>query len=314
MNRIRAAITLYILALLVVIARIISQADAGAFPVMAGGETSYDITAKRDLLALMMAYPEDITGVVRNRDGRICVVMRSGGSIVYDDLREKSFDAQLADADLQDMMRQPYPLSAIAEVMDGNTDPGRIRCYAFLREVYGQTQHEIESRLESVPLGSGGCPFNSGNNAAAALEAAFGDISALISRQPEIYNYVYPLSGTYNYRVIAGTGQLSPHAFGIAVDLHSNPYDYWRWATKEQGQSRLESYPQELVQVFEAHGFIWGGKWAHFDFLHFEYRPELIIRAKYTASPAQTNKIWYAGFPENDLTMRCIGIIDRAMS
>jgi hypothetical protein len=28
------------------------------------------------------------------------------------------------------------------------------------------------------------------------------------------------------------------------------------------------------VEIFERHGFIWGGKWGHFDTMHFEYRPE----------------------------------------
>jgi hypothetical protein len=28
--------------------------------------------------------------------------------------------------------------------------------------------------------------------------------------------------------------------------------------------------------VFEQHGFIWGGRWAHYDTMHFEYRPELL--------------------------------------
>jgi hypothetical protein len=30
------------------------------------------------------------------------------------------------------------------------------------------------------------------------------------------------------------------------------------------------------VAVFERHGFIWGGRWAHYDTMHFEYRPELL--------------------------------------
>ena len=34
------------------------------------------------------------------------------------------------------------------------------------------------------------------------------------------------------------------------------------------------------VDAFEAEGFIWGGRWYHFDSLHFEYRPELIALAK----------------------------------
>ena len=35
--------------------------------------------------------------------------------------------------------------------------------------------------------------------------------------------------------------------------------------------------PSDVVAVFERHGFIWGGRWAHFDTMHFEYRPELLI-------------------------------------
>jgi peptidoglycan L-alanyl-D-glutamate endopeptidase CwlK len=31
------------------------------------------------------------------------------------------------------------------------------------------------------------------------------------------------------------------------------------------------------VTIFENHGFIWGGKWYHFDTMHFEYRPELLV-------------------------------------
>jgi hypothetical protein len=33
--------------------------------------------------------------------------------------------------------------------------------------------------------------------------------------------------------------------------------------------------PFEVVEPFEAEGFIWGGKWYHYDTMHFEYRPEL---------------------------------------
>jgi len=28
------------------------------------------------------------------------------------------------------------------------------------------------------------------------------------------------------------------------------------------------------VQLFESERFIWGGRWYHFDTMHFEYRPE----------------------------------------
>jgi hypothetical protein len=34
--------------------------------------------------------------------------------------------------------------------------------------------------------------------------------------------------------------------------------------------------PHGIVDIFEKHGFIWGGKWYHYDTMHFEYRPELV--------------------------------------
>ena len=35
-------------------------------------------------------------------------------------------------------------------------------------------------------------------------------------------------------------------------------------------------YRSEIVEIFERHGFIWGGKWSYYDTMHFEYRPELL--------------------------------------
>ena len=35
--------------------------------------------------------------------------------------------------------------------------------------------------------------------------------------------------------------------------------------------------PHAVVEIFERHGFIWGGKWFHYDTMHFEYRPELLL-------------------------------------
>ena len=36
-------------------------------------------------------------------------------------------------------------------------------------------------------------------------------------------------------------------------------------------------YPHEIVEIFERHGFIWGGRWYHYDTMHFEFRPEILM-------------------------------------
>jgi hypothetical protein len=50
------------------------------------------------------------------------------------------------------------------------------------------------------------------------------------------------------------------------------------------------SWPSEIIEAIERHGFIWGGKWWHFDTMHFEYRPEIIAYAKSVAPSAPENK------------------------
>jgi len=302
---------LWLIAALALLTAIGRAAYGTGVAVFAQNATPADDGMKRDLLALMLAYPDAISGAERGGDGRVYVVMSSGERIVYDDGRDKSFEQQLAGADIQDSLAMPYPLDMIRTVPEGNSDPGRVRCYELLGALYGSTRAAVEPNLRSVRLGGGHYPFNQKNGAAAALEAAMGDLSNIIAVQPEVGGYVYPISGTYNYRVIAGTNRLSPHAFGIAIDLKSKPGDYWRYATRKQAQQRVESYPEALVSAMESHGFIWGGKWAHFDYLHFEYRPEIIIRAR--ADAEKSGGEWYAGFPEDARTLELVRSIDAAL-
>ena len=51
-----------------------------------------------------------------------------------------------------------------------------------------------------------------------------------------------------------------------------------------------KTFPSAIVSLFEDNGFIWGGKWEHFDLMHFEYRPELIIKAKKLRAKANGEK------------------------
>jgi hypothetical protein len=99
--------------------------------------------------------------------------------------------------------------------------------------------------------------------------------------------WIFPLKGSYNRRDIAGTDRLSPHSWGIALDLHKGTY--WRWSRVSGPMELLalrSAYPWEIIAAFEEQGFIWGGKWYHFDTMHFEYRPELLARAR-LASPGR---------------------------
>ncbi len=91
----------------------------------------------------------------------------------------------------------------------------------------------------------------------------------------------------YYWRQIAGTSRKSFHSYGIAIDvLPKRLYGketYWNWAKEKRGENWMLtplnerwSPPQSVVEIFESEGFIWGGKWAVWDTMHFEYHPELI--------------------------------------
>lgn len=263
-------------------------------------DKEYIKTMKQDLLCLKMSYPEYITGIEGEVGDKVYVVMKSGKKIIYDDKKEKSQEEKIANPDLQDMLEQIYPLATTRKLMDKNFDPGRGRVYELMAEVYGASEANIKKNLTNVAIGNKSCQFNKNNKAAQSLGGAIKEINELIKTNKQIGAYIYPTSGTFNFRRIAGTNRLSAHSYGIAIDLAGNKWDYWKWATAEQGQKRLSSYPKELVEVFERNNFVWGGKWGHFDILHFEYRPEIIMKAKYFGGKDRNNEKWYYGAPEED--------------
>lgn len=270
-----------------------------------------DISAKRDLLVLMIAYPGYITGIEEGKGGSVYVVMKSGVKILYDDKKKKTYDEKMSKADLEDELSLPYSLGDFSALPKDNNDPGRFRPYALFNDVYGDSKQAVEANLKKTDLGGAKYPFNKNNEALGALEKVFGKLGPLCDKDADIKSSVYPLSGTFNYRYIAGTELYSMHSYGVAIDLHASKNPSFRTVTTEAGQKRLDSFPRKIVSIFEDNGFIWGGKWAHFDIMHFEYRPEIIYKAKYKAKVGEGDP-WYKGFPDNDNVKGYIKIIDEA--
>jgi hypothetical protein len=111
-----------------------------------------------------------------------------------------------------------------------------------------------------------------------ALEAVRDE---LVSRT-DLRKFLTPSAGVFNWRKVAGQANLSVHSFGAAVDLNTKFADYWVWSGGKPGRVPVykNKFPMEIVEIFEKHGFIWGGRWYHYDTMHFEYRPELLEIAK----------------------------------
>lgn len=281
-------------------------------PLKVSATKDYTIQMKQDLLCLMLAYPEFITNIEKNDNNQVYCIFKSGNKILYDDKKSKSADEKFYCADLQDMLEQYYPLDKPNDIFSKDFDPGRIRNYHLLNEVYGSSRQTIEKNLTSLKYGYTNYQFNKQNNANTSLENALKEIMPLANSRNDIASILYPASGTYNYRKISGTSLLSTHAYGITIDLKSDPRDYWKWNTPEKAKTRLAEYPTELVNAFENNGFVWGGKWGHFDILHFEYRPEIILKAKYFTNWNEDSD-WFQGAPNDDNTKHLINLIDETL-
>jgi hypothetical protein len=230
-------------------------------------------------IALEAAYPgADLdlgAGIFRTPEG----VM-----IPYAPARDVTPAARLDGATIGDMFTYPYPLDFDLEQRRvAWIDPGRIRNDAFFRALYFDNATAAAASLQRVVFQSGdlSVPFlmTDRNCVATQLTAALANITAM---SPGIDRFFEESGGSFNWRVIAGSDRLSSHSFGAAFDLNVNLGGYWRWTGVAEGQvtDYDNKIPAELVQVFERYGFIWGGKWNHFDGMHFEYRPELILYAR----------------------------------
>ncbi|WP_243310357.1 M15 family metallopeptidase [Fundidesulfovibrio agrisoli] len=230
--------------------------------------------AQADLELLKRTYPDVVASV--SPDG---LTLRDGTRLPYDDGRSKTPEQALDDADLQDMLAQPYPLAPVTAEPGPGVHPGRVRVTAFFKAAYGHTPEEVKASLVSVRFLGATVQFNSRNGAAKALEAVNADLERLLAANPELRRFVLPVSGTFAWRQIAGTQRLSMHSFGAAIDLNAKVNTYWQWYKGNDPLGLRKAFPAEVVEVFERHGFVWGGKWAEFDIMHFEYRPEMIAKA-----------------------------------
>lgn len=234
--------------------------------------------------ALAIGYPKVFAGLETGPGNRL-MVCAAGGKFVYDDGGKKTFEERLDHPDIEDMFEQTYPLTNPTDRLPPDFDPGRVRVEAFFRALYGDSESAVAQNCIAIDFCGSKVKFNARCGAADALRAVAADLMKVFVQKPALRVYVQKLAGTFNWRKIAGTERLSNHSFGTAIDLNLDKAAYWRWQKPEQLQTfSRKDWPNEIVEAFERHGFIWGGKWWHFDTMHFEFRPEIIAYAR--ANPA----------------------------
>jgi hypothetical protein len=223
---------------------------------------------------LLRAYPDALSGF----DG-VDLIWRDGTRMLVDDgLPDKSVEEQLRHGSILDQLRLPYTAGGTLPRVP-QSDPGRVRNRAFFDKMYGDCgRGQVTPRLMPVvwlPTTWGHVVrITSVNGVDRQLTAISRELDELPAEDKK---YLYPPGGTYFCRHIAATDQTSMHAWGAAIDINPAFGDYWLWhRAARDGPVYVNRIPSEIVAVFERHGFIWGGRWAHFDTMHFEYRPELL--------------------------------------
>ena len=227
--------------------------------------------------ALIKAYPDFLDRIEQNE-----LVWKDGTRMRIDDGKgAKTFDALLDDPDIKDMFLMKYPLGEQRLPPDVNFDPGRVRYAPLFKKMYGDCHSAgfmaNMAEIAWLPSKYGkSLKFSKINGAAAALQRVSDELDNL---PPRFLTYLRPSQGTYNCRLVAGTNRESTHGLGIAIDIAGAHSHYWRWAKPDADGRYLykNEIPWEIVRIFEKHGFVWGGKWYHYDTMHFEYRPEIVF-------------------------------------
>ena len=208
-----------------------------------------------------------------------------GGTIPWDDGRPKSADEQPETPDLEELFATPYvpgpilPVSGEGEI----EDPGRVRVEQLFLATYGSTRDDVLDHLGKIKFF--GVRFRFHEKALPALERVVVRLEAALKDNPKWLPFFTDIGGTWQWRTIARSKSLSTHSWGIAIDLNVERGYYWR---NEPEAKRVwkNSVPQAIVDAFEAEGFIWGGRWFHYDTMHFEYRPELLDARCYPPASA----------------------------
>jgi len=236
------------------------------------------VTLREKLDLLKQHYPAAIAGVGENQ-----IILRDGSKLTIDDGQKKTHQEKLKTADIEDSLAQVYPIAGCHRgEPQRNSDPGRIRNDALLRHLYGQTKSAARADMVKIDWFGSQLLVTKRHGAGAALKGVRDDLAKLPAT---FQKYFKTSAGTFNWRVIAGTSRLSVHSFGAAIDLDVKFADYWRWVGGKPGRvpKYVNKIPKQIVEIFERHGFIWGGKWYHFDTMHFEFRPELVAIGRLAA-------------------------------
>jgi hypothetical protein len=254
--------------------------DAPAAPEPSAGTTAPPAPlATQQPPAALVCLARHFVGKPVLRGAHWALQLPDGVDLTWDDAVVKTFDTKMEHPDLEDTLSIPYAGGAIAPVTTMDLDPGRIRNDVLFKATYGATAAAVQQSLVDVDFV--GQVLKLHPRAAPALARVSAKLKQLVAQTPSLASFVTgELGGTFAWRPIANTTRMSVHSYGAAIDIVVAKSNYWEWEKGPAGQVVWKNQiPQAVVDAFEAEGFAWGGRWYHYDTMHFEYRPDLFDRA-----------------------------------
>jgi len=231
---------------------------------------------------LKTAYPDSIKRVSSK------MILFKNGQRLYFDLKkelteshQKRIEDKISHPNFIDSVCfQSYPKGKPANIktFTPKNSPGRIRYLPFFEKMYGKSQKEIEQHLTTLywlphylnkryPI-----QVTQINQVDKKIQRISNELEQLLKVHPDYLIFLSPPGGGYCYRRIFKTNRLSPHSFGIAMDINATQSQYHE---RDKIPYYHNQVPWEIILIFEKYHFVWGGKWKEYDTMHFEYRPEL---------------------------------------
>jgi peptidoglycan LD-endopeptidase CwlK len=230
------------------------------------------------LLGNPQCYLEGYGELITSADEK-SLLLKEGTRFPYRTKEAKnSWDEKIDNTDLATQLLQRYDAGGSETPPPYLFSPGRLRYQPFFQALYGKDKKEIEENLVTITWptlkGKTKLQVNKVGGVDKKLYA-IGQEIALLPKEDRIWAEG---ATTYCYRYIKDTDRLSMHSYGIAIDLAPDTTQYWKdEASSETAKiGYTNTMPLSIVRIFEKHGFIWGGRWYHYDTMHFEYRPELL--------------------------------------
>ncbi len=265
------------------------------------------------ITAFYQAYPDKISQIGYDRNIGDWYLIADGEKFFWANGRLLPEQIQTESAQWRPYVDYQYPweladpadfseetIQKITEASDsdkrGNAPPYNIEFYDALYD--GKTRNAMESHIITVTFL--GKTVSVHEDITGKLRLVEQDITAAAQTNQEVQTFIDNLLSVegYNWREIADSQSRSNHSWGIAVDILPVGWGqknlYWNWISYWNDEwmliplDRRWTPPKAVVDIFESHGFIWGGKWALWDNMHFEYRPELLLLREWT-QPRNSN-------------------------